>query len=397
MVIKDLLSKVSSPEEKNDPKVAALREKLASLKQPETPSQAPQEPQPKLDKDVQSLATAEEQVAFAKQEDPLLILKEERTQKLIANQVSELIEVNTELQKRLKTLKQEKQKVKQELEKTQQKNQDIQEKMKLIDQRLEKFMGLYEIITNQYNPFHEAKEELPAQAPVGKVKLEDNLTGHAEEVEFAQGNMSSENAQKMQQLLAELEAAEKDKQTTPKEQEALQTQTTTELHEMLAGFESRLTTYIDESLQEKLHNTFTRLEEVLNQEIQEAVRGEVDKLKADEDILSSALQEIESLTSDDDAFGEVQQEIVAEVKHTEDLIKSIPPNLYFHLADGTILKSKQDLIDALRTMPEETFSAHVTSAYNHFADWMVQALEDASGDALRGKSRDEMIAVLEAP
>ena len=418
MVIKDLLNKVSSPEEKNDPKVAALREKLAALQQSKQPAQQPAPAQtpvppkkeaPKLDKDVQSLATAslEEQKKFAQQEDPMLMLKEERTQKLLTKQVSELIEVNTELQKRLKQLEQEKQKTAQEIEKTQKKNLEIEEKMKIIDQRLEKFMGLYEIITNQYNPFHEEQKDLPVpqqpipSQPPAKVKLADGLTGAEEEVEFSPGSMSSENAQKMQQLLAELEAAEKEKQkaleptVVEKKEEAIAEQSTEQLHELLGGFEERLKQYLDLSLQEKLHATFAGLEEVLNQEIQEAVKGEVSKLKEHEDIISSALQEIESLQSTDEAFETAKQEVVSEVQKTDDLIKTIPPNLYFRLADGRVLKSKQDLVVALREMPQEAFDAHVTKEFNHFADWLTLALEDSAGEELRNKSRDEMISLLE--
>lgn len=424
MVIKDLLNKVSSPEDANDPKVAALREKLAALKESKQPQQqtpskktasqpsktasAPKKSSPVDDVEALAQATLEEQKRFAQQEDPELILKEERTQKLLTNQVSELIEVNTELQKRLKKLEQGKQKVDQELEKTQKNNKGIEDKMKLIDQRLEKFMGLYEIITNQYNPFHEELkkkplpklDELEQPQGQGKIKLADGLTGEEAEVEFSQGRISSENAQKMAQLLEELEAAERKKQeaSDPKpieKQEAVLAQDAQEgLHEMLEGFEGRLKTYLDKSLQEQLHETFTRLETVLNEEIQQAVKNEIDKLSEHEDSISSALQEIESLQGDGEGFSDTKQEVVHDIKATEDHIKAIPPNLYFRLADGRVLKSKRDLVAALQDLPEDAFSAHVSNAHNHFADWLTLALQDSDGERIRGKSRQEMVELL---
>ena len=316
MVIKDILEKVSNADP-NDPKVKQLREKLAKLKgeDPEkqqakaqkkpahkdAPGPGDQEqrskPQaqqkkaaPQPDDDIEQLAKASEQERrrYAQNKNPRLRVKEERTHKLVAKQVGELIELTTELQKRLTKQEQENKSLHQEIERVEKRNEEIKEKMELIDGRLEKFMGLYEVITNQYNPFAEqdstaqsVPESARSQAAGEKrtVNVSDGLKGEEQHVPIEQGEMSSENKQKINRLLAELEAQENQEisenedevQESEVREQELAEQLREELHGMFSGFEGRMKQYLDESVQSQLHQTLGDLENVLNDEIEEAV------------------------------------------------------------------------------------------------------------------------------
>lgn len=426
MVIKDLLSKVSKPQQKaDDPKVKALREKLSKLQGSKEPAQSPQSatdsppkqetlkaeaPQKKSDSEMERLANAsmEEQRRFAQQEDPRMKLKEERTQKLMAKQIGEMIELNGAMEKRLKQLEQERVVSKRENEQMMKRAEEIEKKMQLIDQRLEKFMGLYEVITNQYNPFLDDKEKRampPPEAPA-KIKLSDSMKGTDEEVPIKPGVMSSENAKRMQDLLAELERDEQEKRNVEDkdEEEAIavredeRTQDVmSEMHKMFSSFEERLKTHLDSTVEEKLHGTLSQLENVLNEEIKAAVKDEMDVLKSNDSIIEGALKELEELESqadDQDAFKQDISQVEEEFHRVDDQIKAIPPNLYFRLADGRVLKSKDDLTLALQTMPEQVFAHHVKGDRNDFASWLELALNDPQGNELRGKSQQEMVSAL---
>jgi hypothetical protein len=430
MVIKDLAGKVSS-QKQDSAQVQQLRDKLAKLKQntPQpaekpvvstpkeaTPTQKPVEPAKKED-EISRLAKAslEEQKRFAERQDPTLRLREERTNKLIAKQISEMIELTTELNKRLSKLEKDKTEGERKQEILEKHNEELAKKMHVIDQRLEKFMGLYEVITNQYNPFAEnaatpdqnALEALKSpEAPKSKVQLTDPLTGLAEDVDIEQGRLSSENAAKMQQLLEELERDEREKQQLDDadkvselqaHEEEVQTSLVSEIHALLEGFEARLIAYLDDSMQSRLHDTVSRLESVLNDEISSAVHNEVSRLKETDDVVTAALKEIESLqteASDPQAFKEVEEAVVSAVHSLDDHIKSIPPSLYFRLHDGRVLKSRDDLVAALSEMDDDTFSHHVTAQHDDFADWLELALEDEAGALIRGKGRSEKLEVL---
>ena len=441
MVIKDILSKVNKTDP-DDPKVQELREKLSKLKEKQQPTpqqsntqtstdqkqpadtpdkqkkESPQKKQPAAKKpskdDLEELAKAseEERKRFAQEQDPQLRVKEERTHKLVAKQVSELIELTTKLQKRLTKSEQQNKNLHQEIERLEKKNEDVREKMDLIDGRLEKFMGLYEIITNQYNPFaeeesvSEAAPNTPSNVPASKqaLRVADDLHGDESVVEYEQGEMSSENKAKINKLLADLEVQERKKRDLDSEEEQavevreeeVADSLREELHEMFSGFEQRMQQYLDSSLQEKLHTTISDLESVLNQEIKEAVEDHVDSLSSHDDVIESAFKELEALessASDVDNYKEEEQAFVEEVSSVDEQIKAVPPSLYFRLRDGRVLKSKKDLVDALADMDDSVFSHHVNKSHNDFADWLELALNDPLGAELRGLSREEMLAV----
>ncbi len=418
-MIKDLLNKVSKPQEPT-PEVKALRDKLAKLQQrgaapkKEQPRPQPTKPVQQPEDEVSKLtkASEEEQRRFAQARDPALKLKEERTHKLVAKQVAEMIELSTELNKRLAKLEQEKQASEHKLEEIEKRNEEMQEKMDVIDQRLEKFMGLYEVVTNQYNPFADVKkgDKPPGTVPEGgkpaNVQVSDNLTGKREAVPIKQGEMSSENAKKIERLLAELEHDEQEKRDLGEDAAAniegrerkTQQDVVAQMHLLLGDFEGRLKQYLDDSVQKKLHSAFSELETVLNKEIGEAVKEEVTKLKGTDDIIAGALQEMEQLSKQANTPDEYQKEekqVEQQVRHLDDSIKAIPPSLYFRLNDGSILKSREDLVKALQSMDDAVFRHHVSGERNDFADWLELALNDTSGKDLRGKSKDEMVKALQ--
>jgi hypothetical protein len=50
-------------------------------------------------------------------------------------------------------------------------------------------------------------------------------------------------------------------------------------------------------------------------------------------------------------------------------IMNIPPEKYFYVSDGSVIKSLNELPDALRRMHPDTFAYHANSEKNDFANW----------------------------
>ncbi|MBW2990266.1 hypothetical protein KY348_01025 [Candidatus Woesearchaeota archaeon] len=54
---------------------------------------------------------------------------------------------------------------------------------------------------------------------------------------------------------------------------------------------------------------------------------------------------------------------------------NIPADKYFYVADGTVIRSLNELPDALRNMSPETFSSHVDEYKNDFYIWIREVFE----------------------
>jgi hypothetical protein len=53
----------------------------------------------------------------------------------------------------------------------------------------------------------------------------------------------------------------------------------------------------------------------------------------------------------------------------------IPPEKYFYVCDGTVIKSLHEFPDALRNMNPDTFTFHVNEQKNDFYNWVKDVFE----------------------
>lgn len=406
MVMEKIL-KVNS----KDPKVEELRQKLATLKaqqapptapvaaqaapavvspsSPQTPQNTPVAPKkPTQEEEIARLqqASFEEQKHLLERQQPEIRLREERTLHLLANQIKELINLNNEGNKRIRELEAKHAELEKSLEFSKDKEEEMLQKMNSIDSRLEKFMGLYELITNQYNPFADqtplrlSPAKPPPKAAGGPVKVEDNLTRSSATVEVSDDDAKEalDRFKHVEALLADLKKQEHSRKqpepgATPPEP------VTSELHALLYGFEQRLRQHLDATLQEKLHGGFTALERSLQSELRDALRRELEALQQDDSHVQQSMTELHELlqASEGKNRGAIEDELgrlSKELEALRDDVKTIPPNLYFKLADGTTLRNLSDLRRAFQNMSSETYQKHVTADRNDFANWIEHAL-----------------------
>jgi 23S rRNA G2069 N7-methylase RlmK/C1962 C5-methylase RlmI len=58
------------------------------------------------------------------------------------------------------------------------------------------------------------------------------------------------------------------------------------------------------------------------------------------------------------------------------LTEEVSPEVYFRLADGRVLKSVPELLEALKNMEEWVYNHHVNAEKNDFANWIADVYGD---------------------
>jgi len=79
------------------------------------------------------------------------------------------------------------------------------------------------------------------------------------------------------------------------------------------------------------------------------------------------------------------------------LFHNVPPESYFYLYNGVIIKNLHEMIEALEIMEEDTFRHHVNDKKNDFAEWINNVVKDKglAEKVYKSKTRDEIINLLE--
>jgi hypothetical protein len=71
----------------------------------------------------------------------------------------------------------------------------------------------------------------------------------------------------------------------------------------------------------------------------------------------------------------------------------IPPEKYFYVSDGTVIKRLEELPDALRNMSPEAFTSHVNEQKNDFYNWVRNVFDHTSlARKIRTSRRKEVMA-----
>jgi len=199
-MIKNLMGKLNKPAKPvTDPEILALRKKFSELKGPAKPGEAPAQPGapaqpavPAAPQPAQPPAGAPPSAPTPAQPAPpmkpgiqpatahtvptakdvkikLLDVEQaeqdERMTNMIMEQIKELIEIDDNLNGKIKDVNSNLEENKKELAKLTDLHDKAMTRMDLIEKNMEKFIQLYEVVSNQYNPFLEKKEGVPVAPP----------------------------------------------------------------------------------------------------------------------------------------------------------------------------------------------------------------------------------------
>lgn len=368
MVIKNLLGK-KDEQPANDEEVKKLREKFNNIVNSDAPEQAVQQP-----------ANPAQPAQEFQYVDPQKAEDNERITNLIMQQIKELIEIDNNLNAKNKELENKISENASTLSSTKSLVEQFNSRLELIEKNMEKFMGLYEVVTNRFNPFVSEEDD------DGAVSKPDMMDLHKPPVEKPQEAKKEPDMMDMQDTAYGL--PDVDKEVT----EIIE-------HTKLDKIEPEQQTIIKDELKETVKEVgpaeIDKIKDDVAKQVTETVEKELKDavehhMKLSNEKLQNAMKEmlLETVKHIKEAHT-TEQPAKPEVQHTEEL----HPDFHFNLPDGTPIKRISDLREALKTMDDAHFKEHVDDSHNDFADWLHVVLkDDAMADRIRAEKTKEGIA-----
>ena len=348
MAIKNILGSKETPNAGNkDEEVQKLREKFNTIVNTEAKTGEEQPKQPGTGVKPAEPEKPQKEAGY-QYVDPDKAEENERITSLIMQQIKELIEIDNNLNSKNKELETNIGENAATLAATKGMVEQFNSRLELIEKNMEKFMGLYEVVTNRFNPF---------------VSEDDSMIS----TEQAKAVSESIKIEKPEPKVVEQEAKQiiehADIKKLPKEQETI---IEDELKEAIADIRPQVVENSKEDI--SVHITETVKKEVKN--------ADEHQMKLSNEQLKSAMHGMlkETVAHIKETLPPVA-EVKAAEKKPEEEVKELHPDFHFKLPDGTEIKSIIDLKDSLKTMDDSVFATHVNEEKNDFAEWIRVALQ----------------------
>jgi hypothetical protein len=291
---------------------------------------------------------------------------------LVIQQIKELIEIDNQLSKKIDEVQKAVSREIAEREKIVKTVDKHYKETKKIEKNMEKFVGLYEAVTNNFNPFVEEKTQTNQDeqnimdfskrntAVVSPENVIKKLNNSDDDTESIENNKEEKDESYAQNLFQQLKK-EKDQGTTNTSTEDLE-------------FEG------DDD------------EESENKEKETDAKSLFAKLKAEKETTKSKEEEPKVEKKEEKKDIEVTEMKNPEVKQT----KVLPEHLHFRLKSGKSISSLSGLVEFLTESSEEEFNEYVTHYKNDFSGWIYHTFhnEKLSQKLSEAKTKDAMIEVL---
>ena len=458
-MMKNLLGKKKeNTDSNNDEEVQKLREKFNDIvnsptENPQTNTQQ-QPTQTPINQTTQNPNPQNNQEQF-KYVDPEKAEENERITNLIMQQIKELIEIDNNLNDKNKELENKISENSNTLSTTKEIVQQFNSRLELIEKNMEKFMGLYEVVTNRFNPF--VSEEEPGQAtqnnnqtpannnvntPNPTIQSANNENNIKKEIKPTENqteptledpiNKKTVEPQKTTDLEIKEEIQEivhnsgidtkldKEKQAIVKEELNLaiesvgnkaknkdaQEEITKHVTEVISNnLKKELTEHIKVSneelkntMKEMLLQTVSHLKENSKPTAQEVTQNQQPNIQTSNNTSSTTQEQPKNqnnqIVNNQQAPSTTQEQTTTDSSTHEE----VHPDFHFNLADGTPIKSIQGLKDALKSMDENSFNQHVNAEKNDFAEWIriVHHNEEIANKLINEKTREGIQKILNA-
>jgi archaellum component FlaC len=344
--------------------------------------------------------------------DPERVEENERITNLIMQQIKELIEIDNNLNIKIKEIETKLRTNISSISDIKNVVDKFNFRLEFIEKNMEKFMGLYEVVTNRFNPFIEGNEQniiqkeenlskkeviipdvpisdLKTEKPKVEPKIETVKEPPVQEIKTEEPKVESKIETVKEPPVQEIKTEEpkvESKIETVKEP-PVQEIKTEELNKddeatliinnsgirgkvdneqieiilnELRNIVSNLGKKIDERLQKSITENLTKL---INQIVVESIKNHIK-------ITNEQITEIMDKLSND--FSQNNYSSSEEINQKKDSKLDIEVNSDYHfsLHDGTIIKNIRDLLNALLKMDDNTFLEYVNDNQNDFADWL---------------------------
>jgi len=372
---------VNTPEAKANPQAGGAQ--APSAQPAQAPAQAPQ---------------GQNQYDYI---DPERAEENERITNLIMQQIKELIEIDNNLNAKNKELENKIGENASTLASTKNMVDQFNSRLELIEKNMEKFMGLYEVVTNRFNPF----------------VSEEGGDGLGKEGEAASG-LKAPTESKPEEKPGEPKPEESKKEPGGKVPDSVPAanpaQVEKEVKDIIeqtdvSKLEKGQETIVEDELKEAVEEIGVDKAEKSKEELAKDINETVDKQ------VKEALAHHAKVTNDQlkDALHKMMAEAVQHITETvKDSAKpaepvtaqpakptgdELHPDFHFKLPDGTEIKSVNGLKDALKTLDEAHFKEHVNDEKNDFAEWLRVVLDndEVADKVAKEKTRDGILKILQ--
>ncbi len=376
-MIKNILGKKDPKQEPiKDEEIQKLRDKFNNIVKTENPgsgdsaksAQAGNSSNPQANAPTQPQGTA----ANFQYVDPQRAEDNERITNLIMQQIKELIEIDNNLNSKNKELEVKISDNASSLNQTKSIVEQFNSRLELIEKNMEKFMGLYEVVTNRFNPFvsQEVEPDIDAssatsQTSKGVAVVEDaiadstmNLDEDVREIISGAG-IRDKLVTEQQEIIKDELAQALEKAGPPAE--------APDVKKELAGQVSLV-------VAEELKKAMAHHIRLSNDDLKKAMK----------EMLLETISHIRTMSKTEQVrqAKEVQQPAKETTQPAKEMTRpdsgseEVHPDYHFYLSDGTAIKSVAGLKSALEKMDDRVFSEHVTDDRNDFADWIRVVLKN---------------------
>jgi hypothetical protein len=289
---------------------------------------------------------------------------------LVIQQIKELIEIDNQLSRKIDEVQKAVSREIAEREKIVKTVDKHYKETKKIEKNMEKFVGLYEAVTNNFNPFVEEKTQTNQD--------EQNI------MDFSKRNtdvVSPEN------IIKKLNNSDDDNESNENNKEEKDESYAQNLFQQLKKEKDQGT--IDPPTEEIKFEGDDDEEESASEEKETDARSLFAKLKAEKEKESGEKKAEKTEEKKDIEVTEMKN---SEVKQT----KVLPENLHFRLKSGKSISSLSGLVEFLTESSEEEFNEYVTHYKNDFSGWIYHTFhnEKLSQKLSEAKTKDAMIEVL---
>ncbi len=333
--------------------------------------------------------------------DPQRAEDNERITNLIMQQIKELIEIDNNLNAKNKELETKISDNASSLTQTKSIVEQFNSRLELIEKNMEKFMGLYEVVTNRFNPFvspDAGSENNPGEENVslsgtssshpqkGSAVVEDALAEGPKDVEKEAGDIIVGSGVR-EKLVTEQQDIIKDEIAQALEKAGPSVETPEAKKEL----SSQLSLVVSEELKKSMEHHIRLSNEDLKKAIREMLIEVVGHIRK----ISSQAQPGPAKPAQPAQSAQPVETGNSQAEGEED---EVHPDYHFYLSDGTAIKSVAGLKRALEKMDDSTFSEHVTGDRNDFADWIRVVLNnDQVADRMaKEKTKGGIRTVLDA-
>ncbi len=333
----------------------------------------------------------------------------ERITNLVMQQIKELIEIDNNLNIKIKELENRVAQNTSSIANAKSIIEEFQKKMASFDKNMEKFLGLYEIITNRFNPFVSNNEEnsnstaktgesIIGSSGIEKPEKQNSISITDRLSESQKGRFGSEQSGSIANS-GGLGAMGADSSATGQTGQdiisSILSEKTIEDVEKKAGLSKKDIDMLRKDIYNMINSLGIELNRKIEQNIINTVNSTIERIvdMAVKKHIAVTEQQIEAFIKKN-VFDKMSSKDGETEENTSELNKEVHPDFHFYLNDGTAVKSIGDLVNAIRQMDNDTFMSHISNNTNDFAEWIRLVKKDnaLADEIAKMRTKEEIIS-----